>query len=372
MGFFGSVTLLRMKPRVAQLVQILLATVVAIGCGSPGVPLPPSLEVARPVTDLRAARKGNRVTLTWSRPTQTTEQRNLKRAQTVEICRGFAAMKQCGAPVAKIPFPKPAVKQTQRSQQETYTDELPANPAEASQAIANIYYGVSIVNSYRHSAGLSNPAQVPAAPALGPPENFQAQLTRDGVKLSWNAIPNPPNIPSIRFVYRIYRRQAGTQSDAVAGEVPVAGESSPSFLDHGFEWEKTYDYRATVVTKIGEADGSEQQVEGDDTSTVSVVAHDVFPPVTPTGLQAVFSGPGQKPFIDLVWAPNSEPDLAGYNVYRHEAGAQPVKINKDVVSSPAYRDADVSAGHEYTYSVSAVDVPGNESSHSEEASESVP
>jgi hypothetical protein len=360
-----------MKPRAAKLLLILLATVVAIGCGSPGVPLPPSLEVARPVSDLHATRKGNRVTLTWSPPTQTTEQRNLKRAQTVEICRGFAAMKQCGTPVAKIPFPKPAVK-TQRSQQETYIDELPANPAEASQAIANIYYVVNVVNSYQRSAGVSNQAQVPAAQTLAPPENFQAQLTPDGVKLSWSPIPNPPNIPSLHFLYRIYRRQAGTQSDAVAGEVPVARDSSPNFIDHGFEWEKTYDYRATVVTKIGEADGSEQQVEGDETPAVSVVAHDIFPPATPTGLQAVFSGPGQKPFIDLVWTPNSEPDLAGYNVYRHEAGAQPVKINKEVVSSPAYRDADVSAGHEYTYSVSAVDVPGNESSRSEEASESVP
>jgi len=361
-----------MKPRAAKLPLIAMATLVAIGCGSPGVPLPPSLELARPVTDLRAARKGNTVTLTWSPPTHTTEQRNISHGQTVEICRAFAAMKQCGVPVAKIPFPKPAPKQTQRSQQETYTDKLPMNPAEAGQAIANIYYAVSVVNSYRRSAGLSNQAQVPAAPTLSPPENFQAQLTPDGVKLSWNPTPNPPNIPSLRFVYRIYRRESGTQSDAVAGEVPVANDSPPSFVDHGFEWEKTYDYRATVVTKIGEADGAEQQVEGDDTSAVSVVAHDIFPPATPTGLQAVFSGPGQKPFIDLVWTPNTEPDLAGYNVYRHEADAGPEKINKDGVSSPAYRDTEVSAGHEYTYSVSAVDVRGNESSRSEEASGSVP
>src|SRR4051794_10751412 len=165
-----------MKPRAAKLLPILLATVVAIGCGSPGVPLPPSLEVARPVTDLRATRKGSRVTLTWSPPTQTTEQRNLKRAQTIEVCRTSAAMKQCETPVAKIPFPKPAVKQTQRSQQETYTDELPVNPAEASQAIANFYYAVNMVNSYQRSAGLSNQAQVPAAPVLAPPEDFQAQL----------------------------------------------------------------------------------------------------------------------------------------------------------------------------------------------------
>lgn len=366
----ASVTLLRMRPHAAKLFPILMATVVAFGCGSPGAPLPPSLEVARPVKDLRVARKGNTVTLTWSPPTRTTEQRNISHGETVEVCRALAQMKQCGTPIAKIPAPKPTLKEKQQAQQETYTDELPPNFA-GGEAIANIYYAISVENSYGRSAGLSNQAQVPAAPTLAPPANFQARLAPDGVKLSWNTIPNPLNIPNLRFDYRIYRREAGTQSDAVAGEVPVENESAPSFVDHGFEWEKTYDYRATVVTRIAEAGGGEQQVEGDDTPAVRIVAHDVFPPATPTGLQAVFSGPGQKLFIDLVWAPDNEADLAGYNVYRREAGA-PVKINKDVVSSPSYRDAEVSAGHTYTYSVSSIDVRGNESSRSDEASESVP
>jgi fibronectin type 3 domain-containing protein len=92
----------------------------------------------------------------------------------------------------------------------------------------------------------------------------------------------------------------------------------------------------------------------------------------PTGLQAVFSGPGQPPFIDLVWAPNTDADLAGYNVYRHEPGGPPVKINTELVKTPAFRDANVSAGKVYLYAISAVDARGNESAHSEEASESVP
>lgn len=103
-----------------------------------------------------------------------------------------------------------------------------------------------------------------------------------------------------------------------------------------------------------------------------VVTHDVFPPATPSDLQAVFSGPGQQPFIDLVWAPNTEPDLAGYNVYRHEAAGAPGKLNSDLVKSPAFRDNAVVPGHEYSYSVSAVDLRGNESPRSEEAIENVP
>jgi len=74
----------------------------------------------------------------------------------------------------------------------------------------------------------------------------------------------------------------------------------------------------------------------------------------------------------LIWAPDTQSDLAGYNVYRHEPGAPEQKINSEMVKTPAYRDMNVSPGRTYFYSVSAVDVRGNESAHSAEASESVP
>jgi fibronectin type 3 domain-containing protein len=105
---------------------------------------------------------------------------------------------------------------------------------------------------------------------------------------------------------------------------------------------------------------------------VKVFAHDVFPPAVPAELQAVFSGPGQSPAIDLVWAPVTDMDLAGYNVYRHEAGGAAVKVNGELVETPAYRDANVATGRKYLYSVAAVDVRGNESARSEEAGETVP
>ena len=125
----------------------------------------------------------------------------------------------------------------------------------------------------------------------------------------------------------------------------------------------------SVITPSG---GPEIQVEGDDTPEVQVFAHDVFPPAVPSGLQAVFSGPGQGPFIDLIWAPASDVDLAGYNVYRHEEGMTPEKVNAELVKTPAYRDKNVVSGKEYFYSVSAVDVRGNESAQSEETSEGAP
>jgi fibronectin type 3 domain-containing protein len=113
-------------------------------------------------------------------------------------------------------------------------------------------------------------------------------------------------------------------------------------------------------------------IEGDDSPVQTVFTKDIYPPGVPTGLQAVFSGPGQPPFIDLLWAPDTDADLAGYNVYRREEGTQPVKVNTDLVKTPAFRDQNVAPGKTYRYSVSALDLRGNESARSEEASESVP
>ena len=153
---------------------------------------------------------------------------------------------------------------------------------------------------------------------------------------------------------------------------PREKRPSLTLTDSGIEWEKTYEYHAVTVTAIAQENKPALQVEGDETPEIKVFADDIFPPAVPAGLQAVASGPGQTTFIDLVWAPVTDVDLDGYNIYRHEEGSAPVKINATQVKTPAYRDASVVSGKSYFYSVSAVDVRGNESARSEEASESVP
>ena len=164
----------------------------------------------------------------------------------------------------------------------------------------------------------------------------------------------------------------GSEQKILVGERDAGSEKELTLTDQSFEWEKTYYYRATIVTVVTEAGKLPAQVEGDDTPEVRVLAHDIFPPTVPSGLQAVFSGPGQQAFIDLIWAPVTDADLAGYNLYRREPGSTPEKLNSDLLQAPAYRDMNVVKGRTYIYSVSAVDVRGNESVRSEETSESVP
>ena len=341
----------------------LLSLALLAGCGSPGEPLPPSLELAAPVTDLHASRKGDQVTLTWTAPTRTTDGRNIRLRGYTEICRSVDAANPCTTILSRTPASRHP-----SSTPPTYAERL---PEDAQTPAASYFYAVRVVNAYGRAAGPSNIVQVPGAPTLPSPNNFQAALSVEGVKLSWDAVPLPADIGGLRFQYRIYRQETGSKTPEIAMELPVTDDPHPSTTDHGFAWEYTYNYYATVVTIIPGANGA-QQIEGDNTPPVTVVAHDVFPPATPSGVQAVFSGPGQKPFIDLVWNADTDPDLGGYNVYRREAGGSPQKINSEAVKSPAFRDTNVVPGHEYFYSVSAADVRGNESSRSEEASETVP
>jgi hypothetical protein len=234
-------------------------------------------------------------------------------------------------------------------------------------------YAVEVLNRDGRGAGLSNQVHVPLAPALPAPNDFSAQVTAQGVVLTWTGAPLSIPLPNpIRRSYRVYRRVEGSQQKILVGEQEAGSGSQQSVTDQSFEWEKSYYYHADTLTVITQAGKPDVSIEGDDTPEVKVFAHDVFPPAVPSGLQAVFSGPGQQAFIDLIWAPVTDADLDGYNVYRHEEGGAPVKVNTEPVKIPAFRDLRVVSGKMYFYSVSAVDLRGNESGRSEEASESVP
>jgi hypothetical protein len=340
------------------------------GCGAPGVPLPPSLEIPEPVADLHASRKGDEVHLTWSQPVATTERQNLRRGGTTDVCRAVGPLiKTCGTPVVQIPFQALPRDSTAQQRLVSYTDHL--SPISQVSPTAAYIYALIVLNPYGRGAGFSNEVAVPAAPTLPAPGNFRYTLTGDGVRLSWSRVA-APEIPGLRFVYHVYRQEPGTSHPVLVGELPVEDQPAPTLLDGSFEWEKTYDYYANVVTFVSPPNGQQEQVEGADTSLLRVFAHDVFPPATPTGVQAAFSGPGQKPFIDLVWTPDAEPDLAGYNVYRRNSNGEWVKINPAPLKTPAFRDTNVLPGREYSYSVSAVDVRGNESPRSAEVTDTVP
>lgn len=340
------------------------ALLVWTSCGTPGAPQPPSLQLPRPVEALAAGRKAERVTLYWTAPAETTDGAAVKGPMTARICRSLEhPMAQCQA-LHQLDNVQPGAAME-------WQDHLSAD-LQREHVAGTATYAVEMVNLSGRGAGLSNQVRVPLAPTLAPPSDFAAQATPEGPLLTFSGEPHEHALPQIRHRYRIYRRAEGTDTEVVVGEVSLRAEPRAELRDLSFEWEKTYLYWITVVTAVP-TDLGRAEIEGDDSQPVRLLVHDSFPPATPTGVQAVFSGREQQRFVDLTWAPNTESDLAGYNLYRtEEGGGAAVKINPEAVRAPAFRDAHVQAGRRCTYSVSAVDLRGNESGRSEAASELVP
>jgi hypothetical protein len=359
--------LLSMRTRLFTIVAV-LALAALLACGIPGAPQPPSLELPRTVGNLQAVRKGDKVTLTWTTPHETTDRKRIKHLGVTGICRAVdrVAVVECVERVGALP---PEHTPLQAAASFTYT--LPKQLQET-HASGFATYAVEVENGRGKSAGLSNQVTVPLAPTLPPPSRLSAKVTAEGVQITGSGERGPT--PGALTAYHLYRRIQGGKEAVDLGEpsmIEAMGRAyGVQFLDRNAEWEKTYLYKVAAVT-VETVQGKDEQIEGEDSTEIEVFVHDVFPPAVPAGLQAVSSGTPQQPFIDLSWAPDSESDLAGYNVYRHEEGAAPVKINTDVVKAPTYRDTAVEAGRRYWYSVSAVDVRGNQSEKSAETSEAV-
>ena len=354
-----------------RLTAMLLACALLAACGTPGAPQPPSLELPTPVTDLAVTRVGDKVTLTWTPPQLTTDGATIRHPGPTRICRSAqtSTMVQC-APIGTLPASSPPAAPNAKPTTVSFTDTLPV-ALQQQDPLGAATYAVEVANDRGHSAGLSNQVPVPLAPTLAPPASVEANVTENAIVLSWRGGERPVVPPQLAFDYHVFR-QSGAAAEVDLGEAAENGDRQFEFADRNFEWQQTYTYHVAAITTVIRSSGGAGPVLGTPSAPVTIEARDVFPPTQPGGVQAVASGVGQAPFIDLTWAPDTESDLAGYNVYRREDGGAPVKITAELVKAPAYRDAQVQRGHKYFYSVSAVDLRGNESARSAEASETVP
>jgi len=364
-----------------------IALALLAGCGLPGAPMPPSLELPKPVSDLRAERQGSKVTLTWTSPRETTDRAGIRRMGATRVCRAIVpisamdnAPKVCEKFVSAVNV-APSKRDESHPAPASFTDTLPAD-LPSQHPLEAAVYTVEVLNDHGRTAGASNPAPVPLAPTLPPPANVRAEVTAGGPEISWQKVVLPESgvlDGELAYRIRVFRRDKDKPNlqPAPISETPEPAGRGPTdptrdyARDSAAEWEKHYVYSVAVVTSAT-SQGKVVEVLGDPSPAVEVFTHDVFPPVVPSGLQAVFTEAGTERYVDLTWLPSSGADIAGYNVYRWEEGGQPRKINSDLRKTPTSRDANVAPGHRYYYAVTAVDIRGNESERSQPANELVP
>src|SRR5438132_11482627 len=118
-----------MKLSTGKLLLALAAAVMFSSCVIIGPPQPPSLELPKPPTDLRATRKGDKVLLTWTIPTLTTDRQTVRSLGATRICRGLEKVLTSCAPVGEAAPPQNMAeirKSTGKKVATSYADTLPS------------------------------------------------------------------------------------------------------------------------------------------------------------------------------------------------------------------------------------------------------
>jgi hypothetical protein len=323
-----------LTPRIARgrVLVALLAALLLTSCGYIGDPLPPLANVPLRVGDLAAIQRGGRIIAHFTVPLRTTEGFPIPRPLTLDLRIGAGTEQfeenQWASRARHIPAPVVS------GPLATY--EIPA----AEWTGKEVVLGVRITAANGKQSGWSNWAIVPVIAAPETPQSVTAISTAQGVQVSWRA-------PGAAF--RVLRK-TGAAAYATVAEV----ESSP-WTDTATEYGKPYTY---IVQTIAKLNGS-KQAESDLSEEATVVPEDKFAPAVPAGLRA----DAVTASIELAWDRNTEPDLAGYRIYR-AVGDGPLEKVADTSQVPTYSDRAVEHGKTYRYSISAVDRVGNESARS--------
>ena len=371
----------------------------AVGCASPGPPRAPSLNLPEVVKDLTADRVGDEVRLHWDTPAKTTDRIDIKGPVTAEICRV----------TVQAPAPPPAktttctvVKSLPVQSGPTQTSDVLPQTLTADPAVL-LAYRVQLVNAHGRSAGPSKEAFAAGGAAPPPVEQLHATAIREGVMLEWQkkdttadveldrrlegpgGTPAPPPPAKVAPTKTTSKSRKPLTPASAPPSKPQTLSMTPSIPaeiklqtpkqapDAGGTVDKTthigdsYIYTAQRVLYVT-LDGHTLELRSVISPPVTFVARDIFPPLVPTGLEAVPGGAtATDRSVDLSWTPNTEADLAGYNVYRQEVtstgevAGTAARLNSTPVVGPAYRDQTAVPGHRYSYRVTAVDATGNES-----------
>ena len=337
------------------------------GCGTPGAPQPPSLNLPDRVVDLNATRAGNQVSLSWTTPKKSTDKLILKDAVTARICRKESATACADAATLSLAPGADA----------TWNETLPRALDEGSPR--ELSYFVELKNRRGRSAGLSNAAVVLAGAPPAPVSGLRIEMRKQGAVLHWTT---DEESAAIRLERKLLTPAPKKPKEGLTAPPPEPIEQDLLIedvkqgvaVDKTIRFGETYEYRAQRVSRVF-LGGKMLELAGELSPPVQIVAADVFPPAIPTGLVAVPTPAenGSEMAIDLSWEPDAETGVAGYIVYRREgAGAWERISPSEPVVGPAFHDMHVLAGHTYGYAVSAIDQDGHESARSAESQESVP
>jgi len=234
-----------------------------------------------------------------------------------------------------------------------YTETLDSTIQKAAYTVKAVD---TATNQSAHSAAL---VVVPNGPApSAPPGNVQATALDQAVRVSWTPITTATDEDIAGYlVKRKDPPGTGVWEPWATIEGPEIGE----YLDFPLQNGTLYEYRVLAMD-------TSQRYSGP-SPTVSATPRDSIPPAKPVGVGA---GPTEDVGrVRVYWLPVTDPDLAGYNVYRSltPGGQSDLDVSGTVPKiATEFVDMSASQGQTYYYTVKGFDTSLNLSPASVEVS----
>ncbi len=209
-----------------------------------------------------------------------------------------------------------------------------------------LHFAARVADEAYNWSALSNdllvvPFVLDAAPPAAP-SGLAAAKETGGVHLTWMA-GTEPDLAG----YHVYR---ATSAGGAFTRVDTSLLVTPSYVDASAPDSSVLWYAVSAV-----------DASSNESAHSAAFRLDATPPAPPSGLAAAKETAG----IHLTWTAGTEPDLAGYHVYRAtSAGGAFTRVDTSLVASAELVDRSAPDSSSLWYAVSAVDASSNESAHS--------
>lgn len=330
-----------------------------ISCGKVGEPLPPAPRLPLRTRHLSATQRGPFIILQWPKPNVQTLESLGFRLRRIDVYRWVQPASATDELTTEAFADRAtligSVNESEMRAVKT-GEELDYRDGPIGRFDQRYVYAIRYVSTRGQSAAFSNLVSlIPCARVAAAPKNLQVQdEAQDVVRLTWD--PPSQNIdgsaPPAILGYNVYRRTTDERifGSPLNGTTLIVGEQ---FRDRQFHYGTAYRYAVRAVSRC-----TGHLVESESAEAIHT-PRDTFPPAAPANVTAGSA----NGVISLFWAANTEPDLAGYNIYRADRADAPeeewIKLNATVHTLNTFRDETTIRGKTYYYKVRAVDRAGN-------------
>ncbi len=385
------------------LTTLIISFLVFSSCGKKGPILAPLKKIPKTVENVKLNQKGDEFILEWINPSEYVNGKPLSEIDEIEIwllkkkkkkAEGGLQKKVKENEVSSSEFKnKSALLKTIKK--DDFSDYYVQDEESSGQfkyiyeienddfSLESLVFGIQVKDKRGKKSDFSELLSKKAVIVPLPPQNMKSAVFEDHIMLEWQ--PPQSNIDSSKppYVegYNVYRSHEDEKPQRLNSELIIENEYSDKDFHFGEEYryfvrastrpdfplivmKKTFfiyfmiRYGWIDLPELYEIDMQGSPVESSDSNVVNIKPEDTFAPDTPSGFVLLVSGN----YLSLSWDRNKEEDLAGYKVWRKEAGEKEyILLTEAPIKKNSFMDTDFEKDKEYMYAVSAVDIRGNES-----------